>query len=1323
MKGGSAVNCSFVGNSASYGGALSGGSAVNCSFVNNSADVFGGALLGGSAVNCSFVDNSAESSGGAMKGGSAVNCSFVGNSANGGGAIYQGSAVNCSFVGNSATNGGAMRESSAVNCSFVGNSAKRDGGALYDGSAVNCSFVGNSARVYGGAMRWGSAVNCSFVGNSARSYGGAIYEGSARYCSFINNTDIYGNAISGTNNLWDCIFDIYPSFNLYYTSYLNVDNLTITKGECRFLIVKLFDIRGPLSNKCINFTVGGFNASNITDSEGIAYFDVSKYLTDSGFHDVNVTFYGEKFISFSSKIATVFLKYDPQFSFNNLSIAKGDDATFSVGLSNFYGPITGENIVFIINGQTLFKPTNGKGLANLNINDYLTDIGEYMFTIAYSGNDFTNPGSANATVCINHYIGNLTVNVTGKYYNDTVLTFKLINSKNNNPISDATINVTFSNGKNMTLKTDSDGVARYNVPFNPGTYNLTAKFIGEKNIDVNEVTLNNIKINEIVGVIELTQNGTGYNSSNLIIRTYNNVNNDIYRKIKVHLEFNNGKSFDVITNDEGIGIFHIPFDIGNYDALAYATGSYISFNQIELNNILIEKSDSIVNGNDIEFDFGESGSTTLELIGCNGLESYSVIGHSEAQISFDGSNITVSGLTVGKYNLTIVTIPDYNHNPITKNIGIAVNKALSDVEGNAIEFDYGSSGTTTLTVVGGSIANVSVVNAEANVSFEGNVVSVSGLDAGNYKLQVTTAPDEFHNPVTAFIDITVNKIDSSVSGEDIVFDYDSSGSTIVTVVGGDISKVRVVDHPEITPILSGNVVTVSGLDAGTYYLQVITAPDKNHNSITDKNIKITVNKIDSSVSGNEIVFGYGDTGSTTLTLVGASIKQADVTVVEYKANITLEGNKVYVSGLDYGNYTLKIITTPDSNHKSVTGYINITVNKVKADIGFSNTISFASDSSGTTHVTYITGGDIELSTISVIGHSQAGISYDKYTGVIRVSNLPVGSHTLIVTVIPDSNHEFITKTLGITVTASGSGGGKTDSKIDLENIVFTYGGSGSTIMTVVGGTVESSGISVDGHPEVKPKLVGNKIVVSGLNPGIYTLRVKTTPFTNYYSVTETVSITVNKVSSQITASSAMVVYKKSTKWTVKFTDSNGNPISGVKVTFKVYTGKNYKIQSIATNSKGEASYNTKELSKGNHKVIVSVSHIGYGYKEVTSSIKVIKPTALKFKVNRRESRESESTITFQILNKKTKKGVNGIKVKLMIKSGKKYKTFVLKSKTLKNKKGKKVKGVVGVITNEFSAGKHKVIIMPASIKYSGSGKSYIVIKKSATKRPPKTIKT
>ena len=292
-------------------------------------------------------------------------------------------------------------------------------------------------------------------------------------------------------------------------------------------------------------------------------------------------------------------------------------------------------------------------------------------------------------------------------------------------------------------------------------------------------------------------------------------------------------------------------------------------------------------------------------------------------------------------------------------------------------------------------------------------------------------------------------------------------------------------------------------------------------------------------------------------------------------------------------------------------------------------------------------------------------------------------------------------------------------------IIFDYATKSSPIQIIVtGGIVEAKNIKVLNHPEAKIGFSNNELTVSNLPVGKYTLMVTTTPDEGYNEANATISVIVNKATAVLSASSASVVLKKATNWDIKLIDGKSKkPIANMAITLKVYTGSKYNTFTVKTDSKGVAHFKTSSLAKGKHKVVVSGTHAGYNFKSITSYITVVKPTALKFKVYKRNNEKSGSLISFQVLNKKTKKPVNGIKVTFEVKIGSKYKKFLtLKTKTVKDKKGKKIKGITGFFTNKLTVGKHAVIVKPVLIKYSGSGKSSITIKKSAKKYPPKTTK-
>lgn len=84
------------------------------------------------------------------------------------------------------------------------------------------------------------------------------------------------------------------------------------------------------------------------------------------------------------------------------------------------------------------------------------------------------------------------------------------------------------------------------------------------------------------------------------------------------------------------------------------------------------------------------------------------------------------------------------------------------------------------------------------------------------------------------------------------------------------------------------------------------------------------------------------------------------------------------------------------------------------------------------------------------------------------------------------------------------------------------------------------------------------------------------------------SVSIKKAPTTVSAPKVTNKYKQSNyfKITVK-NKATGKVVSGLKLKLKVYTGKSYKIYTVTTNSKGVASFNTKGLSKGTHKVVIS----------------------------------------------------------------------------------------------------------------------------------------
>ena len=186
----------------------------------------------------------------------------------------------------------------------------------------------------------------------------------------------------------------------------------------------------------------------------------------------------------------------------------------------------------------------------------------------------------------------------------------------------------------------------------------------------------------------------------------------------------------------------------------------------------------------------------------------------------------------GEYNVNATYVG--LDNVAINNGTITINKANSTITLDNIVLDYGETKNVSVTTTGATGITAKIGESEANV--DGFVISIPLLDAGNYTLTVTTIPDDDHNPVTKEVNITVNKVNATLTVNDVELDYGETKNVTVTAEGatGIVAKI---DENEAN--VNGFVISIPALDAGTYTLTVTTIADNNHNNVT-KNATITL---------------------------------------------------------------------------------------------------------------------------------------------------------------------------------------------------------------------------------------------------------------------------------------------------------------------------------------------------------------------------------------------------------------------------------------------------------------------------------------------------
>ena len=218
-----AYGCTFVGNTAKYGGAAYGVSLSNCTIRANSATVQGGGICNCATTNCTITGNSAPSGGGAAGGystGSLIlsGCYVTNNlaTASGGGAYGAVAgrvfAENCTFDDNSGKNGAGLYQCSATGCRVRSNVATESGGGTYDCILSDCLVACNVATNNGGGC-YGSNKSKSVIGaGSVISNNTCGAGGGGAYCSAITDSRICMNFVDGSTagdyscggGLYDC---------------------------------------------------------------------------------------------------------------------------------------------------------------------------------------------------------------------------------------------------------------------------------------------------------------------------------------------------------------------------------------------------------------------------------------------------------------------------------------------------------------------------------------------------------------------------------------------------------------------------------------------------------------------------------------------------------------------------------------------------------------------------------------------------------------------------------------------------------------------------------------------------------------------------------------------------------------------------------------------------------------------------------------------------------------------------------------------------------------------------------------------------------------
>ena len=188
---------------------------------------------------------------------------------------------------------------------------------------------------------------------------------------------------------------------------------------------------------------------------------------------------------------------------------------------------------------------------------------------------------------------------------------------------------------------------------------------------------------------------------------------------------------------------------------------------------------------------------------------------------------------------------------------------------------------------------------------------------------------------------------------------------------------------------------------------------------------------------------------------------------------------------------------------------------------------------------------------------------------------------------------------------------KITTQISASDVTATYNEDKDLVITLTdkeGNPLSGKEITVDLDGEESYTTDANgqvSIAVGKLVPDTYIAKISFAGDANYIESSATVKVTVEKITTQLTAKAKTFKFEdKTKKYTVTLKDNKGNPLQNKKVTLKV-NGKTY---TATTNAKGVATFKlTKLTKKGTYSAVITYAGDKY-CKKVTKNAKItVKP--------------------------------------------------------------------------------------------------------------------
>lgn len=671
-----------------------------------------------------------------------------------------------------------------VDAIFSGNDNFRVSTDSIDFSVTNNPYVLTSHNYYGYIGRSGTIVN--LTDNSGNPIKNEIIYATIANQTYKNKTDENGQArfffdldvgeysvlfrYNGQSLLKNVF--VYPTIN-----YVNTDTEYLNSK----VIAHFINPRDGknLVNYNVKFIVDGKEYDATTDSNGYATVKVEDLLV--GIHNVTVinTLNGEKK---QSKI-TVY-KTTPTVTLTKSKWGNIILFTATVSHASAVG-----NVVFTM-GSNKYTSIIIDGKSVLALGSI--EEGSYDIYANYIGDtNFNNILSD--TMKFDYEKTNYTLSAPklSKYYGGSAFNVTLTNF--NKPVSNALINITV-NDKVYTIKTDSNGVASWNVQLDPGSY------VVECNFEDMEPVYSGIEVNSTITDLSSV---AGVSDSILKIE-FRNGNGDLIKNKLVTFKIGS-KEYKNTTDASGIATLNTDLEnYGNYNVTIInpVTGE-IKYSTLRITKITPAISFSVVKDKGIfEVKLPKTATGSISFILDDG-------GEYSAEIN-DGI-VIFDDLDPGKYNGIVYYKGNDVLKPVSKSISfdIVISSVLSS---SKVTTTYGTSKKIVVKLVDskgdilyGRTITVNLNNKNYNAQIQGNgkaeIAIPTSLAVKTYTATIKYAGDSTVLGSTIKINVVVNKATPKITASKKTFKVkDKTKKYVVTL---KTNKNKVYKNQKVTIKVKG----------------------------------------------------------------------------------------------------------------------------------------------------------------------------------------------------------------------------------------------------------------------------------------------------------------------------------------------------------------------------------------------------------------------------------------------------------------------------------------------------------------------------------------